>query len=249
MEQEKNQIDLEKIQVDKAENINLEQLKTLFRFSLFAFLIAIVLAIILFFNIRYTDKLTKELDSEDSLINQLLYRDSILNLIMDVKYDSSSKSNVYSYREINGKVLTYNKILNELDKTKIENSTVNEKNYLIVKENNQNVEDYNALSKEYNKNIDDFNKIVGRLNDINTKHQELIKSNAVIKDSLQTLKVVYSLIKRNFNIDYKIEDKGDKITYSLKSDKLDSAMVLLKHFRGRLKKEGDHWIINTAGNK
>ena len=63
----------------------------------------------------YNIDLQEQIDKRDSLIEQLTQRDTILNKIIEIKYDSISETISYSYRIKNGKVLKYNELSVELD--------------------------------------------------------------------------------------------------------------------------------------
>lgn len=81
--------------------------------GLLLILILVSLGVSVFYNI----KLQEQVDKRDSIIEHLTQRDSILKQIMEIKYDSISKTISYTYRSINGKVMKYNEISDELDKS------------------------------------------------------------------------------------------------------------------------------------
>ena len=212
-------------------------------------LILISLGVSLFYNI----KLQEQVDKRDIIIEQLTQRDSILNQIMEFQYDSISKTISYTYRIKDGKVLKYNELSNELDKFLDDYSQFLKKNIKIVDENNQNIEDYNSLIKEFSSLYNDYKDLQKKYNNLISYYNKNIvmtrsdlNNHNLVLDSLSNYKAIVDLIHSNYFIDYKIVDDGKYRKISIKSEKLDSALILLPYFRDRLKKEKNVWKIITG---
>lgn len=191
------------------------------------FLLLLIL-IALGVSLYYNETLQEQVNKRDIIIEKLT-QDSILNKIMNIKYDSISKSTSYSYRTRNGKLLKYDELANELDKSKEDNK-----------------QDRNELITEYNSLVNRYNKLVESQSELNNNFNQ-------VADSLYSFKIVLQLIQSNYHIDFVIDRNGNgKIEeVSLKADKLDSALVLLPYFRDRLTldkvdKNKKFWTIKTG---
>jgi tetratricopeptide (TPR) repeat protein len=220
--------------------------------SVTRWLLLIMVFISVGISIFYNIELQEQVDKRDLIIEQLTQRDSILNKIMEIEYDSITKSITYSYIERNGKIMKYNELANELDKSNNDYYHVLNKHENLLSENIQNIENYKQLIKDYNillNNHKDFQKKYNNLvNDYNKK-MELTKESTNIYnqtiDSLSNYKLIVDLIHSRYFIDYRITNEGKYRKIRIQSEKLDSALILLPYFRDRIKKEKDVWKINT----
>lgn len=219
--------------------------------SFLLLLILISLGVSLYYNMTLQEQINKR----DFLIEKLTQRDSILNKIMNIKYDSISKSISYSYRTRDGKILKYNELSVELDKSLEDYNKIAEKHKSIVDQNNQNINDYNSLSKSFNsltqdhtKLIEKYNSLVGEYNELAERKTKLSNSFNQVTDSLSSFKTVIKLIQSNYPIDFKINQDGTIKEISIKAEQLDSALILLPYFRNRLKLDKDKkvWSIKTG---
>ena len=84
--------------------------------GLFVLLLAVMLGVSMYYN--YT--LEQQIYKRDVLIENLTRRDSILNQIFEIKYDSINKSISYKYQERDGKVVKYNELVDEIDEKESE---------------------------------------------------------------------------------------------------------------------------------
>jgi len=220
--------------------------------SLFLLLL-IMIALGVSFYYNYT--LQNQVNERDILIEKLTQRDSILNKIIDFHYDSISKSTSWEYRIREGKVLKYNELANELDKSNNDYNQISITHNQIIAEKNQNINDYkylsnsfNLLNKDYNELLKKYSLLIAKYNENISDQNKLVGNYNLISDSLSSFKSIVRLIQSNYNIDYNINRKGNIKEISIKANKLDSALVLLPYFRDRLKldKEKKVWIINTG---
>jgi len=215
-------------------------------------LLLIMIFISLFVSIFYNVKLQEQVDKRDIIIEQLTQRDSILNQIMEIKYDSITKSITYSYREKDGRIMKYNELAKELDKSNNDYYQILNKHENLLSENTQNIENYKQLILDYNNlfnDYKDFQKKYNNLVDAYNKNIELTKKGInnyhQTIDSLSNYKTIVDLIHSRYFVDYRITNDGKYRRISIQSEKLDSALILLPYFRDRIKKEKDVWKINT----
>ncbi|MBL7935711.1 MAG: hypothetical protein JNM51_07870 [Bacteroidia bacterium] len=162
-------------------------------------------------SLYYNKTLQEQVNKRDIIIEKLT-QDSILNEIMNIKYDSISKSTSYSYRTRNGKLLKYDELANELDKSRGD--------YKLGR--NELITEYNSLVNRYNKLVENNAKINSNFNQV--------------ADSLYSNKIVLKLIQSNYHVDFSIDryENGNIKKVSINADQLDSALVLLPYFRNRL---------------
>jgi len=214
----------------------------------------ILILIALGVSLYYNKTLQQQVNKRDILIENLTNRDSILNKIMDFKYDSITKTSTYSYRVREGKVLKYNILAEELDKTRNDYDSISEKHNKIIDKNNQNINDYNSLSesfnslnKEHNDLIQKYGLLADRFNEMIEKQKKMNNNFNQVSDSLSSFKTVLQLIQSNYPISFNINRNGNIKNISIKAAPLDSALILLPYFRDRLKLDKDKkiWTIKT----
>jgi hypothetical protein len=215
-------------------------------FGLLLILLIICLAVSVFYNV----KLQEQVDKRDVIIERLTQRDSILNKILEIKYDSISHTTSYTYLVKGGKVMKYNELANELDKTHDDYILILNEHNKLLKENNQNIDDYNLLIKNFNSIYKDYkesqnkyNNLVDNYNTNIVSTKKYLNNYNLILDSLSNYKTIFNLIHSHYFLDYKIENDGKYRKISIKSEKLDSALILLPYFRDRLRKEKNSWKI------
>jgi hypothetical protein len=231
---------------------NLESNNAKKKISIVTLLLTMIITIILlgisvFYNIKLQDQIAKR----DNIIQELTQHDSILKQIMEIKYDSITHTISYSYRIREGKILKYNQISDELDKSQKEYTDILNKNQKLLNENNQSIDDYNLLVNQYKSMLDNYQITNKKYSDlvqnynfnIETSKKLNVKFNST-HDSLSIYKAIVSLINKNYSINYKIQIDGEFRKISISSEKLDSALVLLPYFRDRLTKDKDVWKIN-----
>ncbi len=234
--------------MENSEKNNIKQRISKVTSRLLLIIILISLAVSIFYNI----KLQEQIDKRDVIIEKLTQRDSILNQVFEIKYDSIEQTISYSYRTRDGKVMKYNEISNELDKLQEYYSAILNKHSALIQGNKQTTEDYNQLLNDFsslnNNNVSlikEYNELVLKYNrNVETTQKYILQYNNTL-DSLSSFKALVDLIHSNYYVDYEILKDGKYNKISIKSEILDSALVLLPYFRDRLKKEKDTWIIDT----
>jgi len=198
-------------------------------------LISIIIIVGLGVSLYYNDTLQKQIYKRDILIEKLTKHDSILNMIIDIKYDSVSKTSTWEYRMRGGEILKYNVIAEELDKTKDDYNKIIDRHNEIIKQNTQNINDYNSLANSFTSLNQDHNKLIGIYKENIEKYNKMINTFSQVSDSLTSLNSIVKLAQSNYDITYSIRRNGNMKEISIRSDKLDSALVLLPFFRDRLK--------------
>ena len=215
--------------------------------SLIFLIILITLGVSVFYNIELQNQVSKR----DEIIERLTKRDSILNQILEIEYDSILNTITYSYRIRDGKVLKYNQISDEMDELQNEYNSIINKHTRLQEENIHNIDDYNSLAIKYNSLFDDyklihqsFSTLVANYNINTNSFQNLNKKYNISQDSLSIYKAIVDLTHKVYAIDYNIQIDGNNRKISVTAEKLDSALVLLPYFRDRLKKEKNVWKIS-----
>lgn len=218
-------------------------------------LILLIIIISMCVSLYYNYTLQNQIYERDEIIKDLTYKDSLLNQIMDIEYDSAAQTTSYSYRVRDGKILKYNVLADELDKTKFEYELMSVKHNKIANENTQNIDDYNSLTKSYNSLYTDYsllnnkyNSLIDEFNKFVNFQKSTIETYKSTADSLSSFKTIVSLIQSNYHVNYEITKTGKTKKVSINADKLDSALVLLPYFRDRLKldENGKVWTIKTG---
>lgn len=235
------------------ENLEKNRIKTRMGRVVLLFLILLVfvsLGVSLYFN----ETLQLQINERNVLIEDLTRSDSILKQIMDFEYDSVNHSSSYSYRTRDGRILKYNELARDLDESEKKYEQISLKHSKILNDNNKDLEDfntivndYNSLSQEYNSLLKSYKLLIGDYNEIVVRQRKYINDLNQVSDSLSSFKIILRLIQKDYNISYSINTKGDIKSISVKSDKVDSALVLLPFFRDRLKldREKGMWEIKT----
>jgi hypothetical protein len=173
----------------------------------------------------YINKLEDQIEERDSLISRLAISDNLVREYFDVSIDSLTNNMIYTLKpsKLEQVRITqdgYHKIFKAGDDV----LTIDE----IVDKYNTNLKDYISL-------VDKYNQLIGHYNDIaNQMHDSYI------------LKEVLKLIDEQYGIKYEIQT--DSTSYRIilpPSPKIDSALMLLPHYRENLKydKKTDRWMI------
>lgn len=201
----------------------------------------------------YNETLQKQVNERDNLIYKLTQRDSILNKIMDIEYDSISETTSYSYLTRDGKVLKYNELVSELEQSRNNYNQISERHNRITNDyiNRDTLSIFlDSLNLEHNGLIIQYNELIEKYNSSIENRIELTKKYFQVLDSLSSFKSIVDLTQSKYSIDYNIRKNGNYKEISIKADKIDSALILLPYFRDRLKLDNEKkvWIINTGKN-
>lgn len=203
----------------------------------------------LFISIHYNSTMQQEINHRDQLIDKLLWSDSTLNRIMDIKYDSLTGIRSYTYRVTNnGQPVKYNQLSKELDSISTEVVNYIEKYSYQIKETNQFINDYNLLVEKYNTLVAGFNNlnnsnavlkekvenITSKYNSIIEKYNNTNEQLIVLQDSIKVHNSIINLIVKNYPINYSINYKGNYRTITVKSPELDSALMIYPFYKHKL---------------
>lgn len=105
--------------------------------------------------------------------------------------------------------------------------------------------EYNAMAKEYDslKVVNSHNTWALKQYGINLqKKEDYIKANAPVIDSLRRRQQMLEFAIKTYGI--KINESKDGKSYSVKAPKIDSALMLLPHYRDMLERKNDSvWTI------
>lgn len=184
------------------------------------------------FSVYYNDKLEGQLRERDALIDRLMKKDSLLNKVFELEYDSTGS---YSYTTIvrDGRILKYNEIYNSLD-------SITNKYYELENKNNRTqtelINDYNKLIQELQKNIDDYNVLVQKTN---SQQKEIVSLKNKLNnksDSIWIFKTISDMSRSQYGIMYHIKKENKQLKVSIEADRVDSALTLFPHYRHKIKK-------------
>lgn len=210
-------------------------------FSVIISFSAIILSVIIYFTNRYTDNLEMQISERDSLINKLAISDKLVSDYFDITIDTTQNTTSYVL-----KVAKVEEIVSANEDTFIFGDKTLTADDVAFKYNNL-VKEYNdlwsAISKVEDKNIllvSGFKKINDMYNEINYEYRKLINDHNTIVNENRTYESILNMIKNKYDIDYSIKKTDSTSIISLHpSPKIDSALILLPHFRDRLTKTGD----------
>ena len=187
----------------------------------------------------YINKLESQIEERDSLINRLAISDNLVKEYFDIRKDSLTNEMIYRLKPSKRELVHitqdgYDKIFRVGDKV----LSIDE----IVSRYNSTIKDYVSIVDKYNQLIKDHNELIKDYNELVTLYRSKINRNG----DYETLKTVLDLINKNYGITYEIIQ--DSTSYKVvipPSPKIDSALMLLPHFRENLKydKKTDRWMI------
>ncbi|MEX2592571.1 MAG: hypothetical protein WD426_07330 [Anditalea sp.] len=214
--------------------------------------ILLIFILVCVVSLYYNYKLQEQVYERDILIEKLTKRDSILNEIFEIKYDSVDNSISYTYQVRDGEVIKYNQLVEELFEAKellIKTNVVTEKLKSVLLNTNKDsqyldsiydslLSDYNALVVSFNNNSDIYTAhIRGQDSILNVLHNEL--------DSLSIYRSFANLAKEKYNISFSIKSEGEARYLRIDKSAVDSAMILFPYYKDRLSydKNKKQWII------
>ena len=187
----------------------------------------------------YINKLESQIEERDSLINRLAISDNLVKEYFDIRKDSLTNEMIYRLKPSKRELVHitqdgYDKIFRVGDKV----LSIDE----IVSRHNSTIKDYVSIVDKYNQLIKDHNELIKDYNELVTLYRSKINRNG----DYETLKTVLDLINKNYGITYKIiQDSTSCKVVIPPSPKIDSALMLLPHFRENLKydKKTERWMI------
>lgn len=168
---------------------------------------------------KYIFEVESEIEYRDSLIKRMTLSDELVKRYFDISYDSIKDETFYSLKKEKLATITSMKYFVEDRPAEIIEKTV-------IKE-----QSIDSLVSSLDILLHDYNLLVRWANNK--------------ADSLEQSKIALELIKKNFDISYKIERKGEYSRLFLISDKADSAFLLLPYFRDKIQYDRDNkcWLI------
>lgn len=184
------------------------------------------------FSMYYNDKLETQLKERDVLIERLMKKDSLLNTVFELKYDSTG-SYSYTTRTKNGRVVKYNELTKEIDSLMAANRNIEyDKDYKI----NNLSKSIDGIHESKNEIIEQYNALVNKSNEYAEELNVISKKLRLKQDSLSILKSVVRISNRVYGIVYHVtENKGNR-KISIESNRIDSALVLFPYYKHKIKK-------------
>ena len=183
------------------------------RIALLAVIAIIVVLGILFW---YIVKLEKQVEERDKLINELTFSDNLVKEYFDIHYDSITNRTSYVLKDSKRKVVQH-----------VSNNSVfiygtdTISDHELVSLFNHRNKKYDELMSKYNKFIMTYNNLLVRNDSITSYNKALIKG--------------LQMIENRYDLSLDINKIPDGYTIKLNtSQRIDSAMLLLPHYRDRL---------------
>lgn len=183
------------------------------RIALLAVIAIIVVLGILFW---YIVKLEKQVEERDNLINELTFSDNLVKEYFDIHYDSITNRTSYVLKDSKRKVVQH-----------VSNNSVfiygmdTISDHELVSLFNHGNKKYDELMSKYNKFIMTYNNLLVRNDSITSYNKALIKG--------------LQMIENRYDLSLDINKIPDGYTIKLNtSQRIDSAMLLLPHYRDRL---------------
>lgn len=187
--------------------------------NILSLFIAIAIATIFAVSLYYNFELERQITERDNLINRLTFRDNLVKEYFDIRHDSIEGTTSYILKESKQNIRTINTETTIFTTEKI-------------------VETDTVLYNNYRSLIEKYNMLVGDFNTLSANYHST-------RDSLETSRVIIRLIQRNYPIEVFVENEQRQQRISVKSERLDSALLLLPHYRDKLRYNAQEksWII------
>lgn len=180
-----------------------------------------------FISVKYIEKLENQVYRRDSIISELAFSNSLVKEYFDIIDDSVNNRKMYVLKDNKKTKVEITKYLEPTFFYDTESLTtddfveeVNKKDsmyqQLLTSLSTQNktlYNEYKSLAEEYNRKIHEINEL---------------------KDTVVSQKLALNLIKRNYDIGYSWNIKGNLVEVNLESSKADSAYILLSNCRDKL---------------
>lgn len=184
--------------------------------------IPLVILIGLFaFMVYYNYTLQNQVYERDIIIKELAFSDSLVNKYFNVQLDTVHSFKTYTLKEEYGPKEIHHHTTETIRETYTEyvedTLAINSKQHQLIEV----IEKYNTLIGEYNTLLNKTKEISGQM--------------MLLSDSVQMQRMALSLIKRNFDIDFKGIMANGKIHVEIYCEKADSAFMILPYYREKLK--------------
>lgn len=196
--------------------------------------IAIVVGVVAMFYIggNYITTLENQVYERDRLIDRLVFRDSLVKEYFNIEEDTINHITTYSLKD---EKQNFQLIQGD---SNVSVDVVLDNYNRLINEASDIVNKHNVLVQEYNKLIEDYHKLYKSYDNAIIRHNNVV-------DEKRRLEFALSLIKKYYEIDYTINKDSNNYSVSLiPSAKIDSALLLLPHYRDML-----HYDEETGGWK
>lgn len=197
-------------------------MKAIIKINSFLKWIPLVILVGLFaFMVYYNYTLQNQVYERDIIIKELAFSDSLVNKYFNVRFDTVDCSKTYTLKEEYGPKEIHHHTTETIRETYTEyvedTLAINAKQHQLIEV----IEKYNTLIGEYNTLLNKTKEITGQM--------------ILLSDSVQMQRMALSLIKRNFDIDFKGTMDNGKIQVEINCEKADSAFMILPYYREKLK--------------
>lgn len=184
--------------------------------------IPLVILIGLFaFMVYYNYTLQNQVYERDIIIKELAFSDSLVNKYFNGQLDTVHSSKTYTLKEEYGPKEIHSHTTETIRETYTEY-----------------VEDTLAINSKQHQLIEvieKYNTLIGEYNTLLNKTKEISDQMILLSDSVQMQRMALSLIKRNFDIDFKGTMTNGKIQVEIYCEKADSAFMIFPYYREKLK--------------
>ena len=191
----------------------------------------VIVAIIALFGLSfwYIIKLEEQIIERDNLINELTFSDNLVKEYFDIHYDSVTNRTSYflkdSKREIVQHVSTSSVFIYGRDTLSAEGL----------------VSLFNQESKKYDELVSEYNKFIIKYNQLVTRNDSIVSYNKALQKGVQMIENRYDM-----SLDISKNPEGYTIILNT-SPQIDSALLLLPHYRDRLEHDSAKgvWTITN----
>lgn len=183
--------------------------------------------------VSYLNEYDEQVEKQDSMIRRLTFSSDLVKEYFDIEEDTVAHTTTYSLKE--------SKRTKETERiTKyIEPTFVRDGKEMTTSEF---VASINATDQE---SVEAVHSLVNRYNTLVNDYNQLREKYITTKDSMAIQEIVLGLIKRNYDIEFNTNLKGETRTIQVMGEKVDSALLLLPYYRHKLNYDpkSKAWIV------
>lgn len=194
-----------------------------------ALLVIIAITVLLGILFWYIVKLEKQVAERDALIDELTFSENLVKEYFDIHYDSITNNTSYVLKESKREIVQY-----------VSDNTI----FIYGKDTisgNELVRLFNQGSKKYGELISEYNELIIKYNNLAAKDDSINSYNKALQKGLQMIENRYDI-----SLDINNIPNGYEIKLNT-SPQIDSAVLLLPHYRDRLERDSARgvWMITN----
>jgi len=181
----------------------------------------------------YIDGYEEQIEKQDSMIRKLTFRNELVEEYFDIKEDTVNHTMTYSLKE-NKRDKEVEHITEYVDPIFIRDGKRMTSDELVAAVNANDKKSLESIRDL----VDKYNTLVHDYNELSTKYQA--KNDTVVIQGM-----ALGLIKRNYEVDYTANCKGDTRIVKVHGAKVDSALMLLPYYRNKLffDQQSKAWVV------